>query len=91
MAMISQNMKTGRLENEKRADTSESPRACSRSVACDVEIAQENESFENLGADSLDVVELVLAAEVEFGIEISALQDFNTVKDLVDFVEKKLN
>ena len=60
-------------------------------LACDVEIVQENESFENLGADSLDVVELVLAAEVEFGIEISALQDFKTVKDLVDFVEKKLN
>ena len=60
-------------------------------LACDIEIVQENESFENLGADSLDVVELVLAAEVEFGIEISALQDFKTVKDLVDFVEKKLN
>ena len=60
-------------------------------LACDVEIVQENESFDNLGADSLDVVELVLAAEVEFGIEISALQDFNTVKDLVDFIEKKLN
>lgn len=60
-------------------------------LACDIEIVQENESFENLGADSLDVVELVLSAEVEFGIEISALQDFKTVKDLVDFVEKKLN
>ena len=60
-------------------------------LACDVEIVQENESFENLGADSLDVVELVLAAEVDFGIEISALQDFKTVKDLVDFIEKKLN
>ena len=60
-------------------------------LACDVEIAQENESFGNLGADSLDVVELVLAAEVEFGIEISALQDFKTVKDLVGLIEKKLN
>ena len=60
-------------------------------LACDVEIVQESQSFENLGADSLDVVELVLAAEVEFNIEISALQDFKTVKDLVDFIEKKLN
>lgn len=58
---------------------------------CDIEIVQECKSFDNLGADSLDVVELVLSAEVEFGIEISALQDFKTVKDLVDLIEKKLN
>lgn len=59
-------------------------------LACDIEIVKESESFENLGADSLDMVELVLAVEVEFSIEISALQEFKTVKDLVDFVEKKL-
>ena len=59
-------------------------------LACDLEIVQENETFENLGADSLDIVELILAVEVEFSIEISALQEFKTVKDIVDFVEKKL-
>jgi acyl carrier protein len=43
---------------------------------------------EDLGADSLDTVELVLAFEEEFGIEIpdAAAEKIQTIKDAVDFV-----
>jgi acyl carrier protein len=48
----------------------------------------------DLGADSLDVVELVMTVEEAFGIDIpdteaEALND-GTVKDLVDTVERQL-
>ena len=47
---------------------------------------------DDLGADSLDNVELVMSVEEEFDIEISDEQayDVSTVKDLVDLVEKAL-
>ncbi len=51
----------------------------------------ENASFiEDLGADSLDTVELVMAFEEEFGCEIpdDAAENIQTVKDAVDFVSK---
>ena len=43
---------------------------------------------EDLGADSLDTVELVMALEEEFGIEIpdSDAEKINTVQDGVNFV-----
>ena len=48
-------------------------------------------SFQNdLGADSLDVVELVMALEEEFDIEISdeEAEKILTVKDAVSYIEK---
>ncbi len=46
----------------------------------------------NLGADSLDVVELVMACEEEFGVEISddIAEPLNrgTVNDLADLIER---
>ena len=50
-----------------------------------------NASFiDDLGADSLDTVELVMAFEEEFGVEIpdDAAEHIQTVKDAVDFLEK---
>ena len=47
-------------------------------------------SFINdLGADSLDTVELVMAFEEEFGIEIpdEEAEKIQTVKDAVDYIE----
>lgn len=52
----------------------------------------ENASFiDDLGADSLDTVELVMAFEEEFGIEIpdDAAEKIVTVKDAVDFINSK--
>lgn len=51
----------------------------------------DNASFiDDLGADSLDTVELVMAFEEEFGASIpdSAAEKIRTVKDAVDFIEK---
>ena len=51
----------------------------------------ENASFiDDLGADSLDTVELVMAFEEEFGVEIpdDAAETILTVGDAVRFLEK---
>lgn len=51
----------------------------------------ENASFiDDLGADSLDTVELVMAFEEEFGVEIpdDAAERILTVKDAVSFLEE---
>jgi len=50
----------------------------------------ENASFiDDLGADSLDTVELVMAFEEEFGCEIpdDSAEKIITVKDAVNFIE----
>jgi acyl carrier protein len=46
--------------------------------------------IDDLGADSLDTVELVMAFEEEFGIEIpdDAAEKILTVQDAVDFIEQ---
>jgi acyl carrier protein len=45
---------------------------------------------EDLGADSLDVVELVMQFEEAFDIEIpdEAAEKIKTVKDAIDYIEK---
>ena len=45
---------------------------------------------DDLGADSLDLFELVMALEEEYGIEIPAeeLTDIETVGDVVDYLKK---
>ncbi len=50
----------------------------------------EGASFiDDLGADSLDTVELVMAFEEEFGIEIpdDAAENIATVKDAITFID----
>ena len=50
-----------------------------------------NASFvDDLGADSLDTVELVMAFEEEFGIEIpdEDAEKITRVKEAVDYIEK---
>ena len=50
----------------------------------------ENASFiDDLGADSLDTVELVMAFEEEFGVEIpdDAAEKILTIKDAIDFIQ----
>tara|TARA_Y100000310_G_scaffold287229_1_gene311978 strand:+ start:341 stop:580 length:240 start_codon:yes stop_codon:yes gene_type:complete len=46
----------------------------------------------DLGADSLDVVELIMCLEEEFNIEISDIEASNifTVNEAVAFIEKKM-
>ena len=47
--------------------------------------------IDDLGADSLDTVELVMAFEEKFGIEIpdDAAETILTVKNAIDFIESK--
>ena len=47
---------------------------------------------DDLGADSLDVVELVMAFEEEFGVEIpdEAAEKISTVKDAVDYLKQNM-
>ena len=57
----------------------------------DAEKVTDNASFiEDLGADSLDTVELVMAFEEEFGIEIpdDAAESIQTFGDAVNFLTK---
>lgn len=52
----------------------------------------ENAHFiEDLGADSLDTVELVMAFEEEFGIEIpdDAAEKIQTIKDAISFIQSQ--
>ncbi len=56
----------------------------------DEENVQETASItDDLGADSLDVVDLVMAIEVEFSIEIpeDQVENIKTVGDIVKYIE----
>jgi len=57
-------------------------------VAAD-EVKPESSFIEDLGADSLDIVELVMALEEEFNIEISDedAEKIRTVKDVVGYIQ----
>ena len=46
-------------------------------------------SFEELGIDSLDVVEFVMTLEDEFDVQIEAAQAGKTVGELVAYIESK--
>lgn len=56
------------------------------------DVTLESSFVEDLGADSLDQVELIMAMEEEFGISISdeEAQKIVTVKDAVEYVKKAL-
>jgi acyl carrier protein len=63
-------------------------------LGVEAEKVAENASFiDDLGADSLDTVELVMAFEEEFGCEIpdDAAEQIQTVGDAVKFLEKHAN
>lgn len=46
---------------------------------------------DDLGADSLDLVDLLMSVEDEFGIEIpdEDVENIQTIGDIVDYIDKK--
>ena len=53
-------------------------------------IKLESNLQEDFGADSLDAVEIIMAVEDAFDIEVGddVLMSIKTIKDIVDFIEK---
>lgn len=53
------------------------------------DITEDSSIQDDLGADSLDVVDLVMAIEDEFGVEIpeDQVENIKTVGDIVKFIE----
>ena len=56
-----------------------------------VEITEESSFKDDLGADSLDLFELVMAFEEEYGIEIPSedLEKLETVGDVIRYLKDK--
>ena len=49
-------------------------------------------TFESLGIDSLDVVEIIMDLETELGVELDFNdQNITTFQEMADFIESKLN
>ena len=59
----------------------------------EAKVTEEANFIDDLGADSLDTVELVMAFEEEFGSEISdsEAEKILTVGDAIKFIESKSN
>ncbi len=55
------------------------------------EIKEDSNFKEDLGADSLDLFELVMALEEEFGVEIPSedLESIVTVNDVIEYLKGK--
>ena len=57
----------------------------------ETKVIPESKFIDDLGADSLDTVELVMAFEEEFGVEIpdDAAETILTVQNAIDYINSK--
>lgn len=67
-----------------------------REVVCEQLGVDESEvtletTFEDLGADSLDLFQVVIEIEEKFGIQLEDAESIKSIKDAVDYVEKNKN
>ena len=63
-----------------------------RTLELDIDDISPDSTFESLGIDSLDVVEMIMDLESELGVELEMEdQKISTFQELADFIESKLN
>ena len=63
-----------------------------KQLELDAEEITPESTFESLGIDSLDVVEMIMDLETELGVELELEdQKIATFQELADFIESKLN
>ncbi|MCI7020498.1 MAG: acyl carrier protein [Clostridiales bacterium] len=63
-----------------------------RQLELDADEITPDSTFESLGIDSLDVVEMIMDLESELGVELELEdQKITTFQELADFIESKLN
>ena len=63
-----------------------------RTLELDIDDIRPDSTFESLGSDSLDVVEMIMDLESELGVELEMEdQKITTFQELADFIESKLN
>lgn len=55
------------------------------------QVSSDSSFLEDLGADSLDIVQLIMALEEEYGMEISdeEAEKIRTVQDIITFIESR--
>ena len=59
-------------------------------TGCDASTITETTTFEDLGVDSLDTVEMVMRLEEDLNVELELEGKFATVGELAKFIESKL-
>ena len=63
-----------------------------KQLEIDVADISPDSTFESLGIDSLDIVEMIMDLESELGVELEMEdQKISTFQELADFIESKLN
>ena len=63
-----------------------------KTLELDIDDITPDSTFESLGIDSLDVVEMIMDLESELGVELEMEdQKITTFQELADFIESKLN
>ena len=68
------------------------PKYAARTLELDIDDITPDSTFESLGIDSLDVVEMIMDLESELGVELEMEdQKISTFQELADFIESKLN
>lgn len=67
-------------------------RYAAKQLEIDASEIRPDSTFESLGIDSLDIVEMIMDLESELGVELDMEdQKITTFQELADFVESKLN
>jgi len=56
----------------------------------DISEITESTTFEHLGVDSLDIVEMVMRFEEELGVTLELEEQYATIGELAKFIESKL-